>query len=98
MPVHDGHHVQEAVSHRDVGQVRAPRLIHASDPDVAEQVRVHDVSGGAPGRERPWSDRSQAHEPHQATDALPAHTMSSAAQLARHLTPPREYYSRNSKA
>src|SRR5207248_7849025 len=39
-PVHDHHQVEEALGHRDVGDVRAPDLIDPLDRDPAEQVGV----------------------------------------------------------
>src|SRR3954468_23356334 len=35
-PVHDHHQVEEALGHRDVGDVRAPHLVDPLDRDPAE--------------------------------------------------------------
>jgi hypothetical protein len=55
----------------DVGDVGAPDLIHAYDRDVAQEVRKDPVLGVPLGQ--PWLgiDRFQAHQPHQALNALP---------------------------
>ena len=39
-PVHDDHQIEEALGHRDVGDVRAPDLIDPLDRQPAEEVRI----------------------------------------------------------
>src|SRR5207248_4882040 len=39
-PVHDDDEVEEALGHRDIGNVRAPDLVDPLDRDAPEQIRV----------------------------------------------------------
>src|SRR5271165_3956885 len=59
-PVHDHHQVEEALGHRDVGDVRAPDLIDPLDRDPAEQVGVDLVGYRRLARVRPLVNRYQA--------------------------------------
>jgi hypothetical protein len=65
-PVHDHHQVEEALGHRDVGDVRALDLIDPLDRDPSEQVGIDLVRRRRLACVRPLVDRRQAGEPHQA--------------------------------
>src|SRR5437660_902326 len=67
-PVHDHHQVEEALGHRDVGDVRAPDLIDPLDRNPTEQVGVDLVGHRRLARVRSLIDRHQAGEPHQTPD------------------------------
>ena len=43
-PVHNGHQIEVAFAHRNVGDVGAPDLIWAGDPQPAKQIGVGLVS------------------------------------------------------
>ena len=45
-PVHGGHQIEEALSHRQIGNVGAPDLIGPVDPQSAEQIGVGLVALG----------------------------------------------------
>src|SRR6266478_4951088 len=86
-PVHDHRQVEEALGHRDVGDVRAPDLIDPLDRDPAEQVGVDLVGHRWLARARSLVDRHQAGEPHQALDPFAVDDMALGRQPRRH--PPR---------
>ena len=44
MPVHDGHQVQEALRHGDVGDVRGPDLVDPINLHSLQQVGIDPVS------------------------------------------------------
>ena len=44
-PIHDRHQVGKPLGHRDVGDVRAPALIHPLDDEPTEQVRLCAAAG-----------------------------------------------------
>jgi hypothetical protein len=83
-PVHDDHQVEEALGHRDVGDVRAPHLIDSLDRDPAKEVPVDLVRRGGFARVRALVDRHQPDEPHQAPDPFAIDQMALGCQPRRH--------------
>jgi hypothetical protein len=67
-PIHDHHQIEEALGHRDEGDVCAPDLINPFDRDPTEQVGVDLVRRCRLARVRPLVDRRQASKPHQTPD------------------------------
>ena len=47
VPVHDGHQVEEAPGHGQVGDVRRPHLVGPGDPGLPQQVRIRPWRPGA---------------------------------------------------
>lgn len=67
----NGREIKKSVLQPDVGDVRAPDLIHAHDRDVTQEVRKDPVLGVPLGQPGLGIDSFQAHQPHQALNALP---------------------------
>ena len=65
-PVHDCDQVQEAVRHRNVGDVRAPDLIDAINHDSLQQIGIDLVACLGPAQIRLGIYRFDPHRPHQA--------------------------------
>ena len=73
VPVHDGHQVQEALRHGDVGDVRGPDLVDPINLHSLQQIGKDPVS-------RRWFagvgtpvDGFQTHQPHQPSNPFSAH-------------------------
>src|SRR5205814_2396816 len=83
-PVHDDDEVEEALGHRDIGNVRAPDLVDPLDRDAPEQIRVDFVRRSCLARARSLIDRHQRHEPHQTLHAFAIDEMALGGQPRRH--------------
>ena len=85
VPVHDGHQVQEALRHGDVGDVRGPDLVDPINLHSLQQIGKDPVS-------RRWFagvgtpvDRFQTHQPHQPSNPFSAHQIALLQQPGLHL-------------
>nr|AFQ90341.1 hypothetical protein [Paracoccus marcusii] len=67
-PVHDGHQIEEAMPHRQIGDVGAPDLTGAVHTQPAQQIRVGLVALARLAGIKFLVDRHQAHKPE---DPLP---------------------------
>ena len=85
-PVHHRHQVKEPTLHRNVGDVRAPRLIRALDRNSSQQIGIHAVLRVRYGGPRFAVDRLQPQQTHQPPHPLPTYRHSLARQVTHHLT------------
>ena len=84
-PVHDRHQIKKAALNRNVGDVGTPDLIGTAYPQIPQQIRVNPVFRmGLTGSWR-LIDRLQAHQTHQASNAMTADANALSSQLTRHL-------------
>lgn len=83
-PVKNRDQIHETVPHGYVGDVRRPDQIGSSDFQIAQQIGIDPVIPGGNRCLGPGVDRLQAHEPHQATDALAIDLIALALQMHRH--------------
>jgi hypothetical protein len=76
--------VEEALGHRDVGDVGTPHLVDPLDREPAQQVRIDLVRRCRLARIRALVDRRQSQQPHQALHPLAVDPMALGRQPCRH--------------
>jgi hypothetical protein len=84
-PVHDGDQIEEALSHRQIGDVGAPDLVGPLHPQPTQKIGVGLVplrGFAGVGFLVEWH---QSHEAHQPPDALFVHGMALVLQVPGHL-------------
>ncbi len=64
-PIEYSGEIDEAVGHRDIGDVHGPDLVRSRDLQVAQQIRIDLVAGFRLRRARPAIERLYPHPPHQ---------------------------------
>lgn len=85
MPIHDGHKVQEASTHRNVGDVCAPDLVRAVNHRVAQQIGPNLVLWVLLAGVGLLIDGYQPHEAHQPPDTMTAAFMALPLHVTGHL-------------
>ena len=82
-PIQYGGEIDEAVGHRDIGDVHGPDLVRLRDLQLAQQIRIDLVAGFGLGGARMAIERLYPHPPHQrlhmpAADLAPLQTQQAA--------------------
>ena len=75
VPIRNGHQVQKAPGHGQVGDVGRPHLVGASDFDLFQQIRKDWLPRRWPAGAGPTVDGPQSHDAHQPLHPLPAHIL-----------------------
>ena len=86
VPVHDGHEVDEAFAHGDVGDVCAPNLVGALDAQPTQEVGVYLVRMMGATRIGLWIQGVHAHAAHEALHTFTVDEMASVGQFIANAT------------
>ena len=84
-PVHDGDEREEALAHRDIGDVGAPDLVRPVDDWILQQIRPDLVLRVGDGRSELLINRPQPYLLHQTPNLLAPDDIARLMQMTRHL-------------
>ena len=84
-PVHDGHEIDKAVMHPDIGDIGAPGMVRVIDLQSPQQIGMLRMVRRRHTQSSSRIHGFQAHSAHQPADPLRIHGISLAAKLNRYL-------------
>jgi len=72
-PVHHGHQIEKAATHRNVRNIGAPDMVRSLDRDTAQQIWIHLMAWGRTTQVRLRVVSLDSQNPHQALHTFAVH-------------------------